>query len=126
MEEALAVSLIHDTATRGQPAAVDLAGAEYEDSQTRFIPYWERSELYRIHPDRVLGSLYLKPDRALLVLGSQTEQAVTCRLDLSPLLARLPATAEARDPIRQERLSLAEGRLSLALPGRGWRMIELK
>ena len=60
MDQALAISLVHDTATRGQPAEVDQALAPYEDTDTRFIGYWEHSPLYSVQPQRVLGSLYLR------------------------------------------------------------------
>ncbi len=126
MDEALAISLVHDSATRGQPAAVDLAWAEYEDDQTRFIPYWELSDLYSVIPGEVLCSLYLKRDRALLVLGSQTEENVRCEMDIAGLLAKLPGGAEARDAITGEPLSLSRGELRFRLPGRQWQMIELK
>ncbi len=126
LDQALAISLIHDTATRGQPAAVDLAWADYEDEQTRFIPYWEQSPLYAVAPPEVLGSLYLKPDRALLVLGSQTEDRVRCEVDVGKLLGKLPAGAEARDAVTGEPVEIARGKLRFRLPGRQWRMIELK
>ncbi len=126
MDQALAICLVHDTATRGQPAAVDLAWAPYEDEQTRYVPYWERSPLVRVMPPQVLGSLYLKPDRALLVLGSQTERTVRCGVSLAGVLARLPQGAAARDAVTGEALPLRDRELSFELPGRMWRMIELK
>jgi hypothetical protein len=125
MDQALAISLIHDTATRGQPVEVDQALAPYEDADTRFIGYWERSPLYAIEPPQVLGSLYLKPDRALLVLGSQTETDAEAEVRIGELLEALPAGATARDAITGEALPVERSRLRLTLPGRGWRLIEL-
>lgn len=126
MDQALAISLVHDTTTRGQPAAVDLALRDYEDDQTSFIPYWSDSPLYRVTPPPVLGSLYLKTDRALLVLGSQTEEAARCQVDLARLQRQLPARATARDPVTGEALPLVDGVLRLDLPARGWRLVELR
>jgi hypothetical protein len=126
MDQALAIALVHDTTTRGQPAAVDLALRDYEDIQTTFVPYWEDSKLYRVSPAPVLGSLYLKADRALLVLGSQTEQPVHCRVELGRLLRQLPSGVTATDPIDRVPLTLAEKGLAIDLPGRGWRLIELR
>jgi hypothetical protein len=125
-DQALAVGLVHDTATRGQAPAVDLAWAPYEDTATHYLPYWEHSPLYRVQPPQVLGSLYLKPDRALLVLGSQTEAEVTCRVEVRALLRQLPASVTARDAVTGEALRLGAGHLSLAMPGRAWRMIEVR
>ena len=125
-DEALAISLIHDTATRGEPSEVDQAWADYEDQDTRYIPYWERSELYTVAPSTVLGNLYLKRDRALLVLGSQTEQPVECQVGIGSLLKRLPPGVQPRDAITGEELAPGLGVIPFPLPGRGWRMIELK
>ena len=77
-------------------------------------------------PDEVLGSLYLKPDRALLVLGSQTEESVRCEVDIAGVLAELPAGSEARDAVTSDPASLLRGKLRLRIPGRQWRMIEVK
>jgi hypothetical protein len=126
MDQALAIALVHDTTTRGQPAAVDLALRDYEDAQTTFVPYWQGSKLYRVSPAPVLGSLYLKADRALLVLGSQTEEAARCRIELGRLLRQLPAGVTATDAISRAPLALAEKGLEIDLPGRGWRLIELR
>ena len=126
MDQALAISLVHDTATRGQPGTVDLAWADYEDERTRFLPYWERSDLYAVAPKEVLGSLYLKPDRALLVLGSQTEERVRCEVDVAGLLEELPAGVEARDSITGAPMRMSRGKLGFRLPGRQWRMVELR
>jgi hypothetical protein len=125
MDQALAISLVHDTATRGQPAAVDLALGNYEDEQTHFIPYWEGSDLYSVAPTGVLGSVYLKRDRALLVIGSQAEESVRCEVEIGNLLEKLPPEAQARDAITREPVGLSRGELRLRLPGRQWRMIEL-
>jgi len=126
MDQALAIALVHDTTTRGQPPEVDLALRDYEDEQTSFIPYWTASPLYRVSPAQVLGSLYLKADRALLVLGSQTEEAVTCHVDLARLLRRLPPGVAARDAISGQAFPLADRALDLDLPGRGWRLLEIR
>jgi hypothetical protein len=139
MDQALAVSLIHDSATRGQPAEVDRALAPYEDADTRFIGYWytgdtgNTGDTIRYTGDTmqwcphvsVLGSLYLKPDRALLVLGSQTEAEAQVAVDLRKLLEGLPKGATTRDAISGETLPLQRGSLSLTMPGRGWRLVEL-
>ncbi|NLC58558.1 MAG: hypothetical protein GX774_17130 [Armatimonadetes bacterium] len=126
MDQALAIALVHDTVVRGQPPAVDQALAPYEDARTRFVPYWERSPLAVVAPKQVLGSLYVKPDRALLVLGSQTEKKVACTADLSRLLKSLPAGVTARDAITGEAVPLQSGKLSIPMPARGWRLIELR
>lgn len=125
MDQALAVSLVHDTATRGQPAAVDMAWAPYEGAETRFIPYWEGSRLYRVTPAEVLGSVYLGLDRALIVVGSQTEQATDCSIDIRGLLAQLPRGVTARDATSGAPLRVTGGRVAFPLPGRMWRMVEL-
>jgi hypothetical protein len=125
-DQALAISLIHDTAMRGQPAEVDLAWGTYEDAATRFIPYWARSSLYAVNPASILGSLYLKRERVLLVLGSQTEQAEMCQVDVSPALRSLPAGVTARDAITGEALPMDAGKIVLPIEGRGWRMIEVR
>jgi len=125
MDEALAVSLVHDTAVRGQPGEVDLAWAAYEDAGTRFIPYWEKSPLYSVAPTEVLGSLYLKADRALLVLGSQTEETSRCEIGVGELLKRLPRGVRARDAITREAVAMVGGRIRVKLAGRSWRMVEL-
>ncbi len=125
MDEALAISLVHDTATRGQPVEVDRAWADYEDDQTRFIGYWEEQRLFSVAPATVLGSLYLKPDRALLVLGSQTEAATEVRVALAGLRRRLPAL-QACDAISRQALPMVGGTLYLSMPPRTWRMIELR
>jgi hypothetical protein len=113
---------------------VDLAWADYEGEDTRFVPYWEKSPLYAIQPPQVLGSLYLKRDRALLVLGSQTEETVPCEIAVTELLKQLPPGTPARDAITGEGLAMkegpvlsnAEGTLTFDLPGRSWRLIEWK
>jgi len=125
-DEALAISLVHDTATRGEPSEVDEAWSDYEDRDTRYLPYWERSELYTVAPGTVLGSLYLKRDCALLVLGSQTEQPAECQVGIARLLRLLPPGVEVCDAITGEALASSSGALSLPLSGRGWRMIEIK
>jgi hypothetical protein len=124
-DQALAVALVHDTAFRGQPYAVDRAFGDYEDAQTRFIGYWEKSPLYTVEPARVLGSLYLKPDRALLALGNQTEQDANCRVSLRELLKALPTGVTARDAVTHEALPLNGTHLRLEMPGRSWRLVEL-
>ena len=131
MDQALAISLIHDTGTRGQPAAVDRALASYEDGETRFIPYWKTSTLYTVQPPRTdavrpqaLGSLYLKSDRALLVVGSQTEETVQCTVDVTGLLSHLPRGTQARDAITGERVQMHGAALAFDLPGRSWRLVE--
>jgi hypothetical protein len=126
MDQALAISLIHDSATRGQPPEVDRALAPYEDPDTRFIGYWEHSPLYAVAPPQVLGSLYAKPDRALLVLGSQTEEEVGAEVRVGELLEALPKGATPRDAISGEALDVQHGRLQLTMPGRGWRLVELR
>jgi hypothetical protein len=123
-DQALAISLVHDTATRGQPFQVDRALAPYEGSDTRFIGYWESSALYSVEPPQVLASLYLRPHRALLVLGSQTEAGVNVRARLAPLLARLPAGTVVRDAMSGETLPVEEGSVRVPLTGRGWRLVE--
>jgi len=126
MDQALAISLIHDSATRGEPPEVDCALAAYEGAETRFIGYWERSPLYSIEPAPVLASLYLKPDRALLVLGSQTEADTEVEVRIGKLLEALPEGVTVRDAISGETLALQAGRLRLSMPGRRWRLIELR
>lgn len=127
MDQALAVCLVHDTATRGQPAEVDQALAPYEGTDTRFIPYWEEPPLCPLQaPTSVLCSVYLKPNRALLVMGNQDEQRATCALDISGLLRQLPASVSAIDAITGEKLDVTGRRLRVLVGGRGWRMIELK
>jgi hypothetical protein len=125
MDQGLAISLIHDTATRGQPATVDLALAGYEGEGTRFVGYWERSPLYRVEPPEVLGSVYLRRNRALLVVGSQTEEALQCQVQVRGLLQRLPPGTQARDAITGEGVRMREAALAFSLPGRSWRMVEL-
>ena len=125
-DEALAISLIHDSATRGQPAAVDKAFDSYEGDHTRFIGYWERSALYSVAPGNVLGSLYLNPDRALLVLGSQTEATTQCTVDLRGALAKLPRGLQARDPMTGDALEMGDGKLRFELAGRMWKLVELR
>ncbi len=126
MDQAIAIAAVHDTAVRGQPAKVDLAWAPYEDEQTTYVPYWEPSELCQVAPAQVLGSLYVKPDRALLVLGSQTEEDVDCTVGVVGLLAKLPQGVQAFDAISREPLALVDGTLSLRLHGRMWRMVEFR
>jgi len=126
MDQALAIALVHDTAVRGQPPAVDRAWGDYEDALTRSLPYWRKSRLYTVRPATVLGSVYLKPDRALVVLGNQAEKTVECRIELAGLLRKLPAGVQARDALTQETLAAADGKLQFPMPGRSWRMIELK
>jgi hypothetical protein len=125
MDQALAISLIHDTETRGQPAEVDLAFGPYEDADTRFIGYWEHSPLYSVEPPQVLGSLYLKPGRALLVLGSQTEAETEVQVGLGKLLKALPTGATARDAVSGEALDLMGGELRLTMSGRSWQLVEV-
>lgn len=125
MDQALAIALIHDTAVRGQPPVVDQAWDDYEDALTRYLPYWKKSLLYTVRPETVLGSVYLKPSQALIVLGSQTERTVDCEIELAGLLRKLPAGVQAWDAITRERLPAADGMLQFPMPGRSWRMIEL-
>jgi hypothetical protein len=109
---------------------VDRAWADYEGEDTRFVPYWEKSPLYAIQPPQVLGSLYLKRDRALLVLGSQTEEAVPCKIAVTGrqggVALPFPPGTPARDAITGESLAMKEGTLTFDLPGRSWRLIEWK
>jgi hypothetical protein len=126
MDQALAIALVHDTSVRGQPAEVDLALGRYEDENTRFLGYWEGSRLYRVTPAPVLGSLYLRSDRAMLVLGNQVERETSCRVDLGALLSDLPEGVKAWDAITGEELSLRGGRLELQMGGRSWRMVEVR
>ena len=126
MDQALAISLIHDSATRGQPAEVDLAWGPYEGADTRLVPYWEHSSLYAIKPAAILGSLYLKKDRALLVLGSQSESQQTCDISVAALLRSLPAGVKAVDAITGEAVPMIGGKLSFPVKARDWRMIEFK
>jgi len=125
-DQAIAISAVHDCEVRGQGPEIDLAWAPYEDDLTRYVPYWEHSELYSVQPAAVLGSLYLKPDRALLVLGSQTEEGAECRIKVQRVLGELPPGTGAYDARTGERLGLINGELSLRLPGRTWRMVELR
>jgi hypothetical protein len=125
-DEALAVSLVHDTETRFQPAEVTLAWLDYQDDRTRFIPYWERSDLYAVSPKEILGSVYLKKDKALIVLGSQTEKTVDCVVKLDGLLKELPGRIQAHDAISGQSLKIADRTLQLNFPARHWRMIEIQ
>jgi len=51
---------------------------------------------------------------------------VECRIELAGLLRKLPAGVQARDALTQETLAAADGKLQFPMPGRSWRMIELK
>ncbi len=126
MDQALAISLPHDTATRGEPAEVDLAWGPYEGADTRFVPYWEKSGLYAIKPAAILGSLYLKRESALLVLGSQSEQTQTCQVEVAALLKMLPAGVKAVNAITGEAVPMSAGKLSFPIGARDWRMIEIR
>jgi hypothetical protein len=124
-DEALAIALVHDVESRWQPASVTRILDQYQDEQTRFVPYWEQSPLYRVSPAGVLASVYIRNEQALLVLGSQIEQATECRIDLSGVLAALPAGAGICNPITGEAYSTNQGAFTLTLPGRGWRLLEV-
>jgi len=132
MDQALAISLIHDSATRGQPAEVDRALAPYEDAETQFVGYWYTGDTISwcprvsVQPPQVLGSLYLKPDHALLVVGSQTEAQAEVEVQIGKLLEALPNGVTVRDAVSGEALDLRRGALRLTMPGRGWRMVEVR
>jgi hypothetical protein len=126
VSEGEAVSLVHDTEARGQPAAVDLALAPYEDEETRFLPYWSPECPVKVTPGTVLGSAYVRPERALVVIGNQRDETASCSVDIRALLDALPAGPVAIwDPIKGEAIAQVDGTIELDLAGRGWQMIEL-
>jgi len=124
IDEGLAISLVHDVETRGQPAPVTRALSEYEDTATQFVPYWDHSDLYSTGSKEVLGSVYLKADKALLVMGSQAAETVESRVDVANLLKKLPKDVSAYDVINGEKIELTDNGFNLNLPGQQWRMIE--
>lgn len=125
MDQALAIALIHDTSVRGQPTEVDRALGPYEGADTRFIAYSDRERPWTLEPASVLASAYLRRERALVVLGSQTEEDTACTLDVRPLLRLLPPGSVARDALTGEAIPEETGRLRFPLVGRGWRMVEV-
>jgi hypothetical protein len=100
-EEGCAIALVHDAQVLNGPDCIYKALEDYQDTATAWVPYWANSPLYRVSPSGVLGSMYLKKDRAMLVFGSQTEDASECTVDISGLLGRLPKGVEVHDPATQ-------------------------
>lgn len=125
-DEGLAISLVHDIETRWQPASVTKALMDYQDEKTRFVPYWDNSPLYKVNTKDILASVYIKPDIALVVIGSQTERTSDCSINVGQILKKLPVTAKASDAITGESLAVNKGSISLTVGGRSWRIIELK
>lgn len=123
-DQGLAISLVHDNETRWQPAVVTTTLARYEDKDTKFIPYWDRSNLYSINSNKVLGSLYLKKDSALLVIGSQTSESVDVSLDVDALLKKLGKVNSIKDVASDKVIDVTDGKILFSLSGRGWKMLE--
>ncbi|MFA5203778.1 MAG: glycoside hydrolase domain-containing protein [Lentisphaeria bacterium] len=122
---ALAVSLVHDTMVLNEQAGIYDALADYQDEQTSFIPYWDKSSLYQVTPSQVLSSVYLNKNKAMMVFGSQTEKDVNCIADISGLLKKLPTDVQVCDAMSNEKIEIKDGKICLAIPGREWRMIEI-
>ncbi len=125
-DEGLAISLVHDIETRWQPVSVTKALMDYQDAKTRFIPYWDKSPLYKVSNKDILASIYIKPDRALVVVGSQTEKTVDCSINIGPVLKKLPSMVKASDATTGEGIEINKGTISIPIGGRSWRIIELK
>ncbi len=125
VDEGLALSLVHDTETRYQPFQVTQALERFDDKQTTFIPYWDKSSLYKVTPGNILASVYLKKNSALIVMGSQTTEPTTATLNINNLLKKLPDGAIIRDIMTGEDLTPASGVLTLNMPGRGWKGLEI-
>ncbi|MHB1458014.1 MAG: glycoside hydrolase domain-containing protein [Armatimonadota bacterium] len=126
VDEGLAVSLVHDCGTRGEPAPLANLLAQYDDNQTTFIPYWDHSPLYHLSSDKVLASVYLKPKSALMVLGSQTQDDTQLTVDLSGLIKKLGQAVQPFDPMNAQKLDMKSGKVAISIGGRNWRVIELK
>lgn len=125
-DKALSISLIHDTAVQNQPSGVDKAWADYQDNQTTYLPYWDKSPLYKVSPGKVLASVYLKKDKALLVFGSQADKKSECVVDVAGLLEKLPGNMCVYDAITCNKLKMADGKFSFVMQPLQWRMIELR
>ncbi len=125
-DESLAVCLVNDIEMRWQPGYVTRVLLNYQDDKTRFIPYWDNSTLYKVNAKNVLASVYLKPDKALMVIGSQTEDPSDCNISVAQLLKKLPIGVTASNAITGETIEISKGIISLPIAGRNWKMIEFK
>ena len=125
-DESLAVCLVNDIEMRWQPGYVTRVLLNYQDEQTKLIPYWDNSTLYKLNTEKVLASVYLKPEKALMVIGSQTEDTSDCTISVSRLLKRLPVGVKASNAVTGEAVDIKQGIVSLEIAGRNWMMIEFK
>ncbi len=125
-DQGVAMALVHDTMVLNGPDCIYKALADYQDDATRWVPYWEKSPLYNVRPKQVLGSMYQKKDKALLVFGSQTEKDVNCTVDISKLLLKLPKGVQIYDAISGEKIDISGGKIAFEMPSRDWRMIEIR
>ena len=91
--------------------------------QAEWHPYWKNADLLMVQPEPIKASLYLRraegdrPSRCLLVVSNlSAKERATAQLQLDLGRIGMRATATAKDALSGERLALAGGRLSVALP----------
>ncbi len=94
--------------------------------ETRFLPYWEQHPGLSVPTDgRVKVSAYLRPGKALLVLANWSGEATAPEVRLDARALGLPAGARARDAETGEALALQDGRLTVPVPAKRLRLVEV-
>lgn len=102
--------------------ALEQAGA---DGSGRWLPYWAAGDAVTTGEEQVKASLWVKPDRALLILGSLQDADAVCRAIVKPesLGWKPAAPLSASDAISGEALSVDGQAIAVTVPGRLYRMV---
>ncbi len=134
-KQACAVSLLHDVPVRAHGTLeyvrinsslwklfdrFDRKGAEWH-------PYWNNAEFVTVEGDGAYASLYRHPKNGTLIVVSKLKQddaATSIQLQLGKL--GLPKDVDATDALTGDAIECEGGRIALALPYLGWRMVWVK
>lgn len=109
-------------AVRAAQEAFGLGGAD-----VKLLPYWHSGTGLQCAEKQLLVTGYLRPGKLLLCVANWQDDPVgpaTVTLDRRAL--RLPAQAAAHDALTGEALALTDGALTLTVPGKRVRLIEVK
>ena len=100
---------------------------EFGRKEADWLPYWKNAEYVSVQPEGAYASLYRHPrNGVLLVVSNLTEGEKTVVLNLNLQKLGLPAQVSACDALSQEAVTCSGGRLDIALPYLGWRVVWVK
>ena len=91
----------------------------------RFLPYWEAGEIIRGQHEKLVCSAYLRPGKALLVVGNWSDDECTAQLqlDLKTLGLDPAKKLTARDPVDKRQVAVDGSSVSITIPPRDYALI---